>query len=640
MNTPLLEQLSLPEDLKTLSLSELEKIAQEIRDVLLNVGDVCGGHLASNLGVVELTIALHATFNSPKDKFIFDTTHQCYVHKILTGRLDRIYSTRKKGGLSGFAKISESEHDIFGAGHASTALSAALGVAHARNVRKEEYAVAAIIGDASLSGGMAYEALNNVSNLSGNFICILNDNNMSISNPVGNMATYISKIRTSKAYTTARETFKTLCKNIPMVGEPLHRKIVKVVDTMREVVFDSHVGVMFEEFGFRYIGPIDGHDIAMVMASLRYAKQYNGPIMLHVITTKGKGYKPAEDDPIKYHGVSPKSPALLNAVNIIKKDEIKALSYTETFGKTMIEIAKEKDDVVVITPAMKAGSGLVEYAEQFSDRFFDVGIAEEHAVTFAAGLARAGVTPVLAIYSTFLQRGYDQVLHDICIQKLPIVMALDRAGLVGQDGATHHGVFDYAFLLHIPHMTILAPKDCNELSAMLWWSVKQKRAISIRYPKTAPSQDYPNDTLTIKSEKSEIMQAFDQFSTNKKMLIIGVGSMAIPSFYAAQEVKDLNIAVINLRFIKPLDTHTLTPLINEAETVIVVEEGCKIGGVSTFIQTEIRHNKTQENWINIGIPDQFVDHGTVSELLIDYNLTTAGIIKEIQVNIKESKLIN
>jgi 1-deoxy-D-xylulose-5-phosphate synthase len=627
MTNNLLHSLNLPAGLKSLSLEEYEQLASEIREELITICNTCGGHLASNLGIVELTIALHSIFESPKDRLVFDTTHQCYVHKMLTGRLNQMRTIRQEGGLSGFAKISESDHDSFGAGHASTALSAGLGMAHARNIKKEDYSVVSIIGDASLSGGMSYEAINNVSKLSGNFICILNDNDMSISRPVGNMSNYITQLRTSDSYNVAKDQFERIFKKIPKIGNPLLRKIEKAIDRMRNLILDFKIGVIFEEFGFRYLGPIDGHNIPILMGALNYAKSYNGPIMIHIITTKGKGHTPAEQDPIKFHGVSPKAiPAATPPATPAKKIP----TYTEVFGQSMIKIAEKNPNVVVITPAMKSGSGLDAYAERFPEQFFDVGIAEEHAVTFAAGLARAGIMPVVAIYSTFLQRGYDQLIHDVCLQKLPMVFALDRAGLVGEDGATHHGVFDYAYQLHIPNMTILAPQNGAELTAMLEWAVTEQKIVSIRYPK-GPVPDTDSTQIIGHITKAEIVTPYLNDSLLPKIAIVAIGSMVPPAKEASAmaNTQGFNCSVINLRSIKPLDTDTLTHVLAQAHHIITVEEGCKIGGVGSYIQQQLQINKRQSQWHIMGIEDSFIDHGKIPSLRKQQCLDTQGILTQI-----------
>lgn len=629
MNQTLLEQLHFPDDLKHLSKHDLEVLADDIRQKLIAIGDACGGHLASNLGVVELTIAMHAVLDSPTDKIIWDTSHQCYVHKILTGRLDRMLTIRQFGGLSGFAKITESDHDIFGAGHASTALSAAMGVAHARDILKEDYSVFSVIGDASLSGGMAFEALNNIEKLKTNFVCVLNDNDMSISRPIGSMANYMTRLRTSGVYNQAKINFERILEKIPRIGVPLKRRVEKIVDRFRDMVLDMKFGVIFEEFGFRYLGPIDGHNIPVLMAAFKYAKTYPGPIMVHVITTKGKGHVLAEKDPIKYHGVSPKKP-LSSAPPVVAPK-----TYTQIFGEEMIALATQESRLVVITPAMKEGSGLVEYAQQFPDRFFDVGIAEEHAVTFAAGLARVGVKPVLSIYSTFLQRGFDQVIHDVCLQHLPVIFCLDRAGVVGEDGPTHHGVFDYAFLLPIPDLMILAPKDGPELRAMLAWAVAQNDAVSIRYPKGA-APELSETTLPVELGKSEVLCELKAAGEEGfKRLLIAAGSMVDPTLRVAKQLfeqEHLSVAVINLRFIKPLDTALLKSYCEQSDQVYVIEEGCEIGGVFSHVLGSLPDlYKKRSDFHSISFPDDYLDHGSVDQLRNKYGLSFEKILERVKL---------
>ncbi|NBV82531.1 1-deoxy-D-xylulose-5-phosphate synthase [bacterium] len=618
-----LDHLQFPSSLKEMTHSDLELLASEIRIRLVEISKACGGHLASNLGVVELTLALHTLFDSPTDRFVFDTSHQTYVHKMLTGRLDQMFTIRQDNGLAGFAKIAESPHDAFGAGHASTSISAALGMAHARDIKGEKYSVISVFGDASLSGGMAFEALNNVEKLKSNFICILNDNDMSISHPVGNMADYMTKIRTSDTYNSAKRKFEQIFSRIPQIGVPLTRRIEKTVERLRGLILDEKAGVLFEEFGFKYIGPLDGHNIPMLMGALKYAKAYPGPIMIHIITTKGKGLPEAEADPVNYHGVAPQKPQ-----SSTTPPPPKPTTFTNIFGDEAIQIAKDNPDVVVITPAMKGGSGLVKYADQFPDRFFDVGIAEEHAVTFAAGLARAGIRPILAIYSTFLQRGYDQVIHDICIQKLPVTFALDRAGLVGEDGPTHHGVFDLAFLLSIPNISILAPKDGHELRAMMRWSVTQPEAVSYRYSKDAiPPED---GSIFSPIETGKIEEMIPPSTDGKDdVAIIAVGSMVWTAYRAAQLLSEYRISVTNLRFVKPLDVTGLQDIVSNARHILVVEEGCAIGGAYSYIVQQLKPG-TLSNWHQIAIPDKFVEHGKLSTLRSSLSLTESGIVSLIR----------
>jgi 1-deoxy-D-xylulose-5-phosphate synthase len=617
----LLDTLVFPDALKQLSIAEMQRLSDEIRERLIQIGNTCGGHLASNLGVVELTLALHTVFESPKDRFLFDTSHQTYVHKMLTGRLSEMFTIRQDGGLSGFAKIDESEHDAFGAGHASTALSAALGIAHAREVLEEKYAVVAVIGDATLSGGMAFEALNNVPTLNGNFICVLNDNDMSISHPVGRMADTMTHLRTSPVYDKAKHRLEQVVNKIPHIGESLFKRIEKTVDHMRDMILDEKVGVIFEEFGFKYLGPIDGHNLPMLMTALRYAKSFEGPILIHIITKKGKGLAAAEADPVNFHGVSPKKPGA--------SPTLKPKTYTSVFGDEVVNLAHEHSDMVVITPAMTGGSGLNAYAEQFPKRFFDVGIAEEHAVTFAAGLARGGIKPILAIYSTFLQRGYDQMVHDVCLQNLPVIFALDRSGLVGEDGPTHHGVFDYAYMLPIPNLSILAPKDGSELRAMMRWTLAQSHPTSIRYSKeTIPAQD-TQSCDPIQLGKSEILGIFgekDRFD----VLLIGVGNMSWLAYEAAETLYKKSghtLCVVNLRFVKPLDIGLLGDLLIRSDQVLIVEEGCHIGGVFSHIRSSFANMPC--TWHSLAIPDRFIDHGKLSTLRKSLDLTESGILETL-----------
>jgi 1-deoxy-D-xylulose-5-phosphate synthase len=628
--THLLDNLHFPDALKQLSISELHHLAEEIRDRLIQVGNTCGGHLASNLGVVELTMALHTVFESPKDRFLFDTSHQTYVHKMLTGRLGEMFTIRQDGGLSGFAKIDESEHDAFGAGHASTALSAALGIAHAREVLKEAYSVVAVIGDATLSGGMAFEALNNAHILDANFICVLNDNDMSISHPVGRMADTMTQIRTSPVYDKAKQRLEQVVSKIPHIGESLFKRIEKTVDHMRDMILDEKVGVIFEEFGFKYLGPIDGHNLPMLMTALRYAKTFPGPILVHIITKKGKGLPAAEADPVNFHGVSPQKSG--------SAPTVKPKTFTSVFGDEAVNLAHDHADMVVITPAMTGGSGLNAYAEQFPTRFFDVGIAEEHAVTFAAGLARGGVKPILAIYSTFLQRGYDQMVHDVCLQNLPVMFALDRSGLVGEDGPTHHGVFDYAYMLPIPNLSIMAPKDGSELRAMMRWAITQTHPTSIRYSKDAiPAQDKKH-AEPIHLGKSEILGIFGQ-KERFDVLLIGVGNMAWTAYEAAEALhleKGITLCVVNLRFVKPLDTGLLAQLLPKSQYVLVVEEGCQIGGVFSHIRSSFPNAACQ--WQSMAIPDRFIDHGKLTTLRKSVQLTKEGILEVLSHVISDEKV--
>jgi len=616
-----LDHLTLPDGLSQLSIKQLETLCQEIRERLIQISDTCGGHLASNLGVVELTVALHTLFNSPIDRLVFDTSHQTYVHKMLTGRLNRMFTIRQDNGLAGFAKIDESEHDQFGAGHASTALSAALGMAVARNIQHATYHVVAIFGDASLSGGMAFEAMNNVECLGNtNFIGILNDNDMSISHPVGTMADTITRIRTSPTYKDIRQRVDSLLKRVPGIGHPMNQTIDRLIQRLRDIVIPEKVGVIFEEFGFKYIGPIDGHNLPMLIIALRYAKAYPGPVLIHVITKKGKGLPEAENDPVHFHGIAPKS----------NSPQAKPATFTSVFGKETEAMMGEHPDLVVITPAMTGGSGLTQVAKAFKDRFFDVGIAEEHAVTFAAGLARAGVKPLLAIYSTFLQRGYDQVLHDVCIQDLPVMMALDRAGLVGEDGPTHHGVFDIAYLLPLPNMVLMAPKDGSELKAMMRWALTCPHPVAYRYSKEAIAPDDHGQAAPIVIGQAESMGRWGT-DTQNKVAILAYGAMVWPAVHAAIALHDLHgltVEVVNLRFAKPIDWATVESVATRSEHVIVAEEGVQKGGLFSEITAHMIQ-RSAAHWHAIAVPDTFITHGKLSTLRTGLFMTDTSMVSRI-----------
>ncbi|MFA5878878.1 MAG: 1-deoxy-D-xylulose-5-phosphate synthase [Candidatus Margulisiibacteriota bacterium] len=619
-----LNTLNLPQDIKNFSIAQLEKLAAEIRKVLIQIGDECGGHLASNLGVVELTIALHAVLDSPKDKIVWDVAHQSYVHKILTGRLSKIFTIRQFGGLSGFTKIKESDHDAFGAGHASTAISAGLGLAHARDLLGEKHTVVSVFGDGSLSGGMSFEALNNINKLKSNFICILNDNDMSISKPIGNMAKYITSLRTSSLYTNAKKKLERLFESIPRFGVPLRRKTEKIVERLRSLVLDFKFGVIFEEFGFLYLGPIDGHNITFLMAALRYAKYYPGPILLHVITKKGKGFLPAEEDPTKYHGINPQksSPLKLRP------------SFTDVFGEEILALAKKDPKIIVVTPAMIEGSGLNQFSQELPNQLFDVGIAEEHAVTFAAGLARGGLTPIVAIYSTFLQRSYDQIIHDVCLQELPVIFAIDRAGLVGEDGPTHHGVFDVNFLLPIPNLMLLAPKDEPELKSMLNWATKsiKTQAIAIRYPRGIVPDTSELEIQEFVPYKAEVLAEFGCSDNTVDYLFIAYGPLVLTVYEAAKELFEnhqKSSVVINLRFLKPFDIETLSLYLKKVKKVVVVEETVGVGSFYTYLWQSFENQKTLPEFLQIAFPDEFIEHGAKELLLDKYALSKEKIIEKL-----------
>lgn len=604
-----------PNDVKKLSLTQLEKLAGEIRGLLIHTVSQNGGHLAPNLGVVELTIALHRVYNSPTDKIIWDVGHQAYVHKILTGRRKEFPTLRRLDGISGFPKRCESPHDAFGTGHSSTSISSALGVALARDLNREKYNVLAVIGDGSLTGGQAYEALNHAGHVGTNLTVILNDNEMSIAKNVGAMAEYLAKMRTDPAYFKVKHDIEYLLKRIPAIGESVARTVERVKDSLKYLVVP---GVIFEELGFTYLGPIDGHNITSLTEVLQTAKSLQGPVLVHVVTCKGKGYGPAERNAGKFHGVNP---FCIETGEVISNGT--KPTYTGVFGDTLIRLAEENRDVVGITAAMAEGTGLRKFAGKFPERFFDVGIAEPHALTLAAGLAAQGKRPVVAIYSTFGQRGYDQILHDICLQNLPVTLAFDRAGVVGDDGPTHHGVFDLSYLRHIPNLTVMAPKDENELRHMLATAIAGDGPAAIRYPRGSGlgvSMEEPLRPLPI--GKAE------ELAPGQNAVLIGIGAMVDPCMEASAllAAKGIKAGVVNARFIKPLDEEMLRKLAREIGVIVTVEDNVLAGGFGSAVLEFI--NNQNMHWVKvlrIGFPDKFIEHGPRNELLARYGMTAEGI---------------
>ncbi|UUZ79554.1 1-deoxy-D-xylulose-5-phosphate synthase [Paenibacillus sp. P26] len=564
----LLEQIRQPEDIKHLTVDQLEQLAQEIRLFLIEKLSVTGGHLAPNLGVVELTIAMHYLFDSPKDKFIFDVGHQSYVHKILTGRMDRFDTLRKYKGLCGFVKRSESEHDVWEAGHSSTSLSAAMGMAVARDLKGESNRVIAMIGDGALTGGMALEALNHIGHEKRNLMVILNDNEMSIAPNVGALHNYLGKIRSDKHYVKAKEEFEYLIKKIPAIGGTLAKTAERLKDALKYMVVS---GVWFEELGLTYLGPVDGHNLPPLLETLRQADKVQGPVLVHVVTLKGKGYSPAEADAHKWHGISPYK---IESGQVLKT--VGPPMYTEVFGQTLIELAEQDPRIVAITPAMPAGSGLMKFADRFPKRMFDVGIAEQHAATFSAALAEEGMKPVFAVYSTFLQRAYDQVVHDICRANLNVMFAIDRAGFVGPDGETHQGVYDIAYLRSIPNMVLMMPKDENESRHMMKTAVEYNDGpIAVRYPRIN-GVGVPIDDVM----KPIPIGGWEVLRNGDYAAILAMGPM-IPVAMAAAEAmgkEGKQVRVINARFIKPMDEAMLLQLAKEEIPIITLEEGAQMGG--------------------------------------------------------------
>lgn len=613
----LLDKVNTPGDLKRLSIQELYRLAAEIRDFIVRTVATTGGHLASNLGVVELTLALHYHLNSPKDKIIWDVGHQSYTHKILTGRKDRFSTIRQYGGLSGYPKHSESIHDVIETGHSSTSISAALGLALARDLRKRNDRIYAVIGDGAMTAGMAFEALNHAGHLGTKLTVILNDNAMSISPNVGALSHYLSNIRTDPRINKLKEDIEFLISRIPKIGSAVSRSVERVKDGLKYIILS---GIFFEEMGFTYIGPLDGHNIDELIDNFTRADRIEGPVLIHVNTRKGKGYQPAERQPSKYHGVSP-----FKIDNGESKKERHNSTYSQVFGQTMVKIGEYDDKIIGITAAMPEGTGLSIFKKRFPERFFDVGIAEQHAVTLGTGLARGGMKPVVAIYSSFFQRAYDQIIHDACIQDLPITFAIDRAGIVGSDGETHQGVFDISFLRPVPNMLIMAPKDENELQHMLFTAINHQGPAAVRYPRgegTGVKLDKELSLLPV--GQGEVLRQ------GKDILIIAIGSTVKPSLRAAEILAEYGVqaGVINARFIKPLDEKLLLAEIKKYKRVITVEEQVLAGGFGSAILELINDNGIRGvNLRRLGLPDHFIPHGSQEEIRSLYKLDCQGIME-------------
>lgn len=628
METPLLNSINNPADLRKLSTVELYDLAEEIRQVLITTVAKNGGHLAPNLGVVELTIALHSVFNSPADKLVWDVGHQSYIHKLLTGRREEFQTLRQAGGISGFPKREENPHDSFNTGHSSTSISAALGLASARDLKGERNYVTAVIGDGALTGGMAFEALNHAGHIGLNLIVVLNDNEMSIAENVGALAGYLSRMRTDPRYFKQKEEMENLFKKIPTIGRTVFKAMERVKDSFKYLVVP---GMLFEELGFTYLGPINGHNIAEMQTVLKRAKQTQGPILVHVLTQKGKGYGPAEENPDRFHGTGPFEIATGVALG---KSPVK--SYTEIFGKTLCDLAKENKKILAVTAAMPTGTGLEKFARLFPERFFDVGIAEQHAITMSAGLAAEGYKPVIAVYSTFLQRAYDQVLHDVALQNLPVVFAVDRAGLVGEDGETHQGLYDYAYLRHIPNMVIMAPKDENELRHMLHTAVNHNGPICLRYPRGSGqgvSQDKELKKLTV--GQAEVLRE------GKDVTIVAVGPPVYDALKAAQELSSLGIeaTVINGRFIKPLDEKILIEHIRHTGKVLTVEEHVLAGGFGSAVLEMLEQRGINARVKRLGIGDEFVTQAPPQQQREKYGLTVKGIVSTVLKSLMKTKAV-
>lgn len=616
-----LQQIKSPDDIKTMNMSELKVLAQEIRETLIQVVSDNGGHLAPNLGVVELTLALHMVFHTPEDKIIWDVGHQSYVHKLLTGRYEQFHTVRTLDGLSGFPKRSESEHDAFGAGHSSTSISAAVGFAKARDLRGGKNNVIAVIGDGAMTGGMAFEALENAGHMDSNIIVILNDNEMSIDPNVGALAEYLSRARSNPAYTKSKDDVEELLKKIPGIGDKMFKAADKLKDSLKYLLVP---GVLFEEFGFKYYGPINGHDLPALMTVLENVKGINRPVLIHVETKKGKGYAPAEKNPDLFHGVSPFH---IQTGELKKKSTVP--TYTSVFGKTLAELGAQDDRIVGITAAMGKGTGINVFQEQFPARTIDVGIAEEHAVTMAAAMALDGYKPVVAIYSTFLQRAYDQVMHDVALQNAPVVFCLDRAGLVGDDGPTHHGIFDVSYLRHIPNMVCMAPKDENELRHMLNSALTYNCPVAMRYPR-GEGLGVPMDEAlqVLPLGKAEVLQEGD------KVTLLALGSMVHIAEQAAERLQaELGITstVINARFAKPLDADTILQYAGQDTLLVTLEEQAVTGGFgSAVLELYNQHGIDARNVLTIGIADSFVQHGNTARLKEMQGLDVESVVAKVK----------
>lgn len=613
----LLEKIQKENDIKQLKPEELEKLAEEIRQFLVEKISVTGGHLASNLGVVELTMALHLAFELPQDKMIWDVGHQSYTHKILTGRRAGFDDLRKYGGMSGFPKRKESECDAFDTGHSSTSISAGLGYVAARDIKGEEHSVISIIGDGAMTGGMAYEALNNASRLKSNFIIVLNDNNMSISENVGGMSRYLNGLRTAEAYTGLKKGVEDTLMKIPVQGEKILYQMKKTKSGLKQLFVP---GMFFEDMGITYLGPVDGHDIRKLYKTFQEAKRVDHAVLVHVLTKKGKGYVPAEENPSRFHGIVPFDIETGEAKEKSSKD-----SYTDIFSEVFCDIAKQNDAVVGITAAMADGTGLARFARMFPDRFFDVGIAEEHALTFAAGLAAGGLKPVVAVYSSFLQRAFDQTIHDVCLQNLPVMIAVDRAGLVGSDGETHQGLFDLSFLNMIPNMTILSPKNRWEMADMVRFCADFQYPVALRYPRGAAYEGLSAFRTPIVYGKSEILYEEEDIA------VIFVGHMAELAVQVRDRLKEIgyHCSLINARFVKPLDTEMLEALTKDHRLFVTIEENVLSGGFGEQVLHYVSRAKLDVGVRCIGIPDDYVEHGNVDLLRREVGLDAETIVKQI-----------
>ncbi len=611
-----------------MSAAELEELAGQIRSKIIESVSNSGGHLASNLGAVELSIALHTVFDSPRDKVIWDVGHQAYAHKILTGRASRFDTLRQYQGISGYPSTEESVHDVYTTGHASTAMSAAIGMAKARDLRKQDHHVIAVVGDGALTGGISLEAINNAMHLNSNLIVVLNDNEMSISKNVGAFSDYFSRVRMNKLYTQTKDRVENMIKRIPRLGHPLFHIAEKLKNRMKHFIIDFQTEVIVEELGFQYLGPVDGHNITLVMSALAFAKEAKRPILVHLLTKKGKGYRIAEKDPTKFHGTGP-----FDVASGVPKKKNGKLTYTEVFGHELARMAENDDKVVAVTAAMTEGTGLDDFSKRFPSRFIDVGIAEEHAIIFASGLAKGGMVPFCAIYSTFLQRSFDQIFHDVCLQGAHVVFCMDRAGIVGDDGPTHNGVFDMAYMRAFPGIVVMAPKDDIELIDMMHTARQHNGPVSIRYPKTVIPGIHSSGTnpATIEIGKAELLLTQKPVK-GKNVLIIAIGSMVLPSVEAANRLgkKGLSVSVINSRFIKPLDGGLIPEKASVADMIVTVEEGSLPGGFGSAVLELLEEKGISKKVMRIGIHDRFTEAGNRDFILSKYGLDADGIERAVE----------
>jgi 1-deoxy-D-xylulose-5-phosphate synthase len=616
-----LDKIESPQDVKSVNRSELPQLAKEIRNVIIETVSRTGGHLAPSLGVVELTIALLYVFDPPQDKIIWDVGHQTYAYKLLTGRRDRFHTLRQHGGLSGFTRMSESPYDAFSTGHASTSISAALGIACGRRLNKEEGKIIAVIGDGSMTGGLAYEGLNQAGDLRKDLIVILNDNEMSIARNVGVLSSFLSRKLSAKHFMAFRKELKEFFKSLPKVGDDVYNLAKRTEGSFKAFITP---GMLFEAFNFNYFGPIKGHRLDHLIDTLQNVKEMHTPILLHVTTKKGRGYEPAERNPTYFHGVG--SFEVKTGNGTCSKEG--APSYTEVFGKTLIELARENNKIVAVTAAMPEGTGLAAFSEAFPDRFFDVGIAEQHAVTFAAGLATEGFRPIVAIYSTFLQRAYDQILHDICLEAHPVVFAMDRGGIVGEDGPTHHGLFDLSYLRSLPNMVVMAPKDENELRRMLMTALQHRGPVAIRYPRgcgTGAAIDAEISPLPIGT--AEVLTA------GADVVILALGATVMAALQAKKNLEgdNISVTVVNSRFVKPLDTELIISQVKKMPRIVTVEENVLGGGFgSAVLECLADEGITGKRILRLGIPDKFVEHGSQEILRAKYGIDATGITKAVR----------